>query len=74
MIKSLKKNVTKEFTFHKIIKEDVSQAIFTNTLSQEIYDNCRFNSKSGLNLDKGSLIFSYGVTNSGKTYTILGTE
>jgi kinesin family protein 3/17 len=23
---------------------------------------------------KGSLVLSYGVTNSGKTYTILGTE
>ena len=26
-----------------------------------------------LGLEKGALVFSYGVTNSGKTYTIVGT-
>lgn len=27
-----------------------------------------------LHLDQDSLVLSYGVTNSGKTYTILGTD
>ena len=37
----------------------------------------KFLNKVKLNIyfkDKGALIFTYGVTNSGKTYTVVGTN
>ncbi|KAL4466810.1 hypothetical protein ABPG74_010407 [Tetrahymena malaccensis] len=53
--------------FNKIFKEDCSQDEFYNDVIAPILPDI-FNSK------KSSLIFAYGVTNSGKTHSILGSN
>ncbi|EAR84773.4 kinesin motor catalytic domain protein (macronuclear) [Tetrahymena thermophila SB210] len=53
--------------FNKIFKEDCSQDEFYNDVIAPILPDI-FNSK------KSSLIFAYGVTNSGKTHSILGSR
>jgi len=54
------------FTFTRIFEEDSSQ--------NEIYDvTCKQQVKLLLNEFQSSLIFTYGITNAGKTYTVIGT-
>ncbi len=36
---------------------------------KSLYDDCNL-----FNLEKNGLLFTYGVTNAGKSYTIMGNE
>ena len=66
-LKFPEKNRQKEFPFQRIFEEGLSQ----DAVCQELIDKIMMAENE---LGKGSLILSYGVTNSGKTYTTLGTE
>ena len=54
------------YTFDQVFDDAICQQKFTNHLCIPIIDYLK-------NGGKSSLIFSYGITNSGKTYSILGT-
>lgn len=61
-----KLNTTKTFFFNKVFKH--------NTNQEEIFENIMLSSfKNLLCNNDNSLTFAYGVSNAGKTYTILGT-
>ncbi|XP_055887228.1 kinesin-like protein KIF20B [Biomphalaria glabrata] len=65
--KSMKRGVGKsshKFTFSKIFNEDTSQAQFFNETMLEMTKD--------FIAGQNSLVFTYGVTSSGKTYTIQG--
>uniref|UniRef100_A0A8C5H7F4 Kinesin-like protein n=1 Tax=Gouania willdenowi TaxID=441366 RepID=A0A8C5H7F4_GOUWI len=55
-----------KFTFSQIFGPEMSQA--------ELYENTVKSQTSDFLDGKNTLIFSYGVTNAGKTYTIQGTQ
>lgn len=53
------------FTFSKIFNENSSQI--------EVYEStCQFLIEDLFKNKKGGLIFTYGMTNAGKTYTVVG--
>ena len=65
--KSSKRGLTKashKFTFSKIFGEDTSQ--------QEFFNETMLDMTKDFISGQNSLVFSYGVTSSGKTYTIQG--
>lgn len=52
------------FTYSQVFDEDTTQAVVFNSCVRDILNGC---------LEGGNgLIFSYGATNSGKTYTMQG--
>ena len=55
---------THKFTFSKIFTQETSQ--------KEFFDNTLLDTVKDFMEGSNSLIFTYGVTNSGKTYTIQG--
>ena len=58
-------NPSKQYNFTEIF--------WTTTTNQEIYEKiCKENIKQLFTKHKNSLIFVYGITNSGKTYTVNG--
>ena len=61
-----RQETTKTFTFNRIYTDE-SQKRFVEEACAPILEDAR-------NKKQGHLIFSYGVTNSGKTYTILGSK
>lgn len=61
-----RQETVKIFTFNRIFTEE-PQSEFVTELCNPILEKA-------LIQKQGSLIFSYGVTNSGKTYTILGNN
>lgn len=61
-----RQDTTKTFTFNRIYTDEKQ--------SEFVADVCEKVLKEATENDKGSLIFSYGVTNSGKTHTILGSQ
>ncbi|KAI0213937.1 Kinesin-like protein KIF20A [Lamellibrachia satsuma] len=56
---------THKFTFSRIFDEQKTQ--------KEFFDECMLNTVKDFIDGQNCLIFTYGVTNSGKTYTIQGT-
>jgi hypothetical protein len=42
-------------------------------LFEDLFENCNINIFFNFQ-EKSGLIFAYGVTNSGKTYTIIGSD
>lgn len=61
-----RQETTKTFTFNRIFTEE--------TQSEFVKEVCGPVIERALTMKQGYLIFSYGVTNSGKTHTILGTH
>ena len=55
---------THKFTFSRIFDEQKTQ--------KEFFDKCMLNTVKDFIDGQNCLIFTYGVTNSGKTYTIQG--
>jgi hypothetical protein len=58
---------SRDYSFTKVLSQSVSQREMYESTSQEIVSAFVTNSKSGL-------IFAYGVTSSGKSYTVMGTK
>lgn len=59
-------NITKDFTFTKILGPDHDQNMTFNTTTSHLIEGF-FNNMNGL-------LFAYGVTNAGKTFTMVGTD
>lgn len=52
-----------------------TEVFWSNTSNEKIYEKvCKQNIEELFSDHKSSLIFVYGITNSGKTYTIIGNE
>ena len=64
-------NPSKQF----IYKYNFTEVYWSHTSNQEIYEKvCKPNIEELFSSHKSSLIFVYGITNSGKTYTVSGNE
>ena len=64
-------NPSKQF----IYKYYFTEVYWSHTSNQEIYEKvCKPNIEELFSNHKSSLIFVYGITNSGKTYTVSGNE
>jgi hypothetical protein len=61
------KSISKTYTFDRIFNESTSQDKFASSICTPLV---KFFKNGG----NSALIFSYGITNSGKTYTIVGTK
>ena len=61
------KSISKTYTFDRVFDETTCQDRFANSICTPLVKFLKNGGESGL-------IFSYGITNSGKTYTILGTN
>lgn len=61
------KSISKTYSFDEIFDETICQDRFTNHICSPLVEFLKNGGESGL-------IFSYGITNSGKTYSILGTK
>ncbi len=60
------KSISKTYEFDGIFDSNVGQKQFVDSLCDPLIQFLRTDGNTGL-------IFSYGITNSGKTYSILGT-
>ena len=59
-------SVVKEYSFRGVFSESISQeSVYQATVQHQL---------SGIFEDKSTLIFCYGITNAGKTYTVTGPE
>jgi hypothetical protein len=61
------KSISKTYTFDRVFDETTCQDRFAKSICTPLVKFLKNGGNSGL-------IFSYGITNSGKTYTILGTR
>ena len=64
-------NPSKQFVY----KYNFTEIYWSHTTNQEIYEKvCKQNIEELFSHHRSSLIFVYGITNSGKTYTVNGNE
>ena len=61
----LKNNLERNYTFTRIFDKATTQVDFFNQTAKDVIIDAMLENKS-------SLIFTYGITNSGKTYTMIG--
>jgi hypothetical protein len=66
----------KEFEFNQVLGPGATQEALYSTVAapliQSLFDSCVPKSKSNKQSNESALLFSYGITNAGKTHTILG--
>ena len=73
--------LVREFQFHQVLSPDTSQQDFYSVVAAPLIQNLFSESKEQAGSSqpghffsqKSALLFSYGITNAGKTHTMLGT-
>ena len=70
-------DAAKEFEFHQVLQQQTTQKAVYSTVAapmiQSLFDSYMSRGKSSKKpTNESALLFSYGITNAGKTHTILG--
>lgn len=66
--------ISKKYTFTELFRDERQEQVIRKLCDPLLQSFSEEGSHRRYSANKGGLIFTYGVTNSGKTHTVLGTD